>query len=302
MNSEGKIRLAILALILANVIWGAAFPIYKWTLDIIPPFTFSFLRFFLGAFILLPFVWNRLNIEKQDILRLIFLSFVSVTVLIPLLLVGLTLTPSINAPIIVSSGPIFLIVASILFLKEKVRPKILLGTVISLAGVLLIILRPIIEAGFSGGILGNLFIFLATLCSVIQAILLKKLTVKNDPLAITFWMFVIGSLPLIPAVLWESQNFNFGLLNTQGIIGLSYGVILASAFAHFLLAYGIKYIKASEVGIFTYVDPIATVVIAVPLLSEVITPVYLVASFLVFAGIFVAEGRIHYHPFQKLRA
>lgn len=115
-------------------------------------------------------------------------------------------------------------------------------------------------------------------------------------------MFLIGSLPLLPAVLWESQSFSLTQINSQGLIGLTYGVILAAVLAHYLLAFGIKYIRASEVGVFTYVDPIATIVVAVPLLHEVITFPYLIGAALVFLGIFIAEGRVHYHPVHKLKA
>lgn len=298
----GKIHISILLLIFANVIWGAAFPLYKWSLDNIPPFTFAFLRFYLGALIILPFVLRKLNIARENIKELFLVSIFSVTLQIPLLFFGLKLSPSINAPIIIAAGPVFLIIASIFFLKEKPRSKIIAGTLISLIGVMVIILRPLLEQGLSGGIIGNLLIFLATICGVIQAILLKKITPKNDPLTITFWMFLIGALPLLPLMLWESQTFNIWRdINLQGTIGLVYGIIFAAVFAHFFLAYGIKYIKASEVGIFTYVDPLATIVVAVPLLNEIITPVYLIGAVFVFLGIFIAEGRLHYHPLHKLR-
>lgn len=298
----GKIQISILLLIIANVIWGAAFPIYKWSLDNIPPFTFSFLRFYIGALIILPFVLKSINIRREDIRSLLIVSIFSVTLQIPLLFFGLKLSPSINAPIIIASGPVFLIIASILFLKEKPRNKILAGTFISLIGVLVIILRPILEQGFSGSVVGNLLIFLATICGVIQAIFLKKITPNNNPLSVTFWMFLIGSLPLLPLVFWESQTFNIWQdLNFQGLVGLIYGIIFAAVIAHFFLAYGIKYIKASEVGIFTYVDPVATIVIAVPLLNEVATPPYIIGAIFVFLGIFIAEGRLHYHPLHKLK-
>ena len=298
----GKIRLAVLALILANIIWGASFPIYKWSLEVIPPFSFAFFRFFIGALIILPFVIRFLKVAKEDIPKLILISIISVTVQIPLLFFGLELSPSINAPIIISSGPIFLIVASVIFLKEKLKYKVLIGTLVSLLGVLAIILRPFLEGGLTGfGVLGNFLIFAATLCGVVQAIILKEITVKNNPLTVTFWMFLIGSIPLIPAVIWESNSFNLLEINMQGAIGLIYGIILAAVLAHYFLAFGIKYIKASEVGIFTYVDPIATIIVAVPLLHEAITFPYLIGAALVFLGIFIAEGRLHWHPFQKLR-
>ncbi len=301
LKNLGNIELSVLALILASTIWGAAFPIYKWSLQEVPPFTFSFIRFFAGALILLPFVIKDLKIVRSDYRNLLILSIVSVTIQIPLLYFGLRLTPSINAPIIIAMGPIILIIASIIFLKEKPKSKVIAGTIISLLGVFAIIIRPLLESGLSGGLLGNLLIFGATICSVIQIIILKKLIINNKPLTVIFWSFLIGSLPLFPFVIWESQTFNIVTdITIKGLIGILYGIYMATIAAHLLLVFGAKYIRASEIGIFSYVDPIATIVVAVPLLNEQITPAYLVGSLLVFLGIFIAEGRLHYHPIKKL--
>jgi len=41
----------ILAIIIAEVIWGAAPPIFKYSLQEVPPFTLAFIRFFTASFI-----------------------------------------------------------------------------------------------------------------------------------------------------------------------------------------------------------------------------------------------------------
>lgn len=299
--SQNKTRLAIFALIFANIIWGAGLPIYKWTLEVIPPFTFAFIRFFFGAVIIIPFVFKNFKFAKEDIPKLFFVSIVSITLQIPLLLFGLKLAPSINAPIIISAGPIILLGASIIFFKEKISTKLLAGTLISLLGVLILIFKPALEAGFSSGVLGNFLIFLSTICSVIQALLIKKIMKKNDPLVTVFLTFIIGSLFLLPAVLIEYHSGGFFTLNMQAILGIIFAVLFASALAHFFYFLSLKHIKVSETGIFTYVDPIATILIAIPLLHETISESYIIAAILVFLGIYVAEGRIHYHPFHLLR-
>jgi len=299
--SQNKTKLAILALIFANIIWGAGLPIYKWTLEVIPPFTFAFIRFFFGAVILVPFVFKNFKFRKEDIPKLFFASIFSITLQIPLLLFGLKLSPSINAPIIISASPIILLGASIIFFKEKISTKLLTGTLISLLGVLILIFKPALEAGFSSGVLGNFLIFLATICSVIQALVVKKIMKKNDPLVTVFFTFIIGSLFLLPAALIEYNSAGLFALNAQAILGLVYAIIFASVLAHYFYFLALKHIKVSETGIFTYVDPIATILIAIPLLHETISESYIIAAVLVFLGIYVAEGRIHYHPFHLLR-
>ncbi len=299
--SRNKTKLAILALIFANIIWGAGLPIYKWTLEVIPPFTFAFIRFFLGAVILIPFILKNFKFAKEDIPKLFFASIISITLQIPLLLFGLKLAPSINAPIIISAGPIILLGASIIFFKEKISAKLLAGTLISLLGVLILIFKPALEAGFSSGVLGNFLIFLATICSVIQALVVKKIMKRNDPLATVFLTFIIGSLFLLPAVLIEYNSTGFFALNMQAILGIIYAVLFASILAHYFYFLALKHVRVSETGIFTYVDPIATILVAIPLLHETISESYVIAAVLVFLGIYVAEGRIHYHPFHLLR-
>lgn len=299
--SADKRKLAIIALILANIIWGAALPIYKWTLDNIQPFTFAFLRFFISFIILIPFVRGNLRFEKKDIPKLIFSSIISITIQIPLLLYGLKLAPSINAPIIISSGPIILLGTSVIFLKEKISRKLLIGTLISLTGVLVLIFKPALESGVGQGVLGNFFIFLATICSVIQALVIKKIMERNDSLVSVFLTFLIGSLTLLPMALIEYNSVGLFIIDFKTIVGLTYAVIFASILAHYFLYFGLQRVKASETGVFTYVDPIATLLVAIPLLHEVITESYLIAAVLVFLGIYIAEGRIHYHPFNLFK-
>ena len=296
-----KLKKAILFLILANIIWGASFPIYKWTLTEIQPFTFAFLRFVIAAILILPFTYKNLRVDKKDIPLLILASIISITLSIPIMLFGLKLSPSINAPIIVSSSPIFLIIASALFLKDIVKTKVLIGTIVSLVGILIIMFRPFAVGGFTGLVLGNLLIFISMLCGIAQTLILKKLMNKNEPLTIVFWSFIIGSLPLlIPIALFEPNIGNINFFSTPVIIGIAYAAILSSAIAHYFSFFGIKYLPASEIGIFSYVDPIATIIIAIPLLSEKITSLYMLGAFFVFFGIFIAEERIHYHSLHRL--
>src|SRR4051812_48521476 len=100
-------RIAVLALIISHVIWGANAPILKWALQDLSPFTLGFLRFSFGALILLPFCLNKLEIEKKDILKIVLISFFLIFLNIAFFLVGLSVASSIDAPIIGSAGPIF---------------------------------------------------------------------------------------------------------------------------------------------------------------------------------------------------
>lgn len=295
-----KHKQAILALILANIIWGAASPIFKWSLTNIEPFTLAFLRFFLAAIILFPFALDNLRIKRQDWPKLFWLSFAGITVNISFFFLGLKLTPSINAPIIATSGPLFLLVGCLFILREKLKLKTVLGTTVGFLGILLIILRPVFESGFNLTVLGNLLLIAATLGAVAHAIIAKKVISRYQPHVITFWSFLIGSFTFLPLFLFEVKRVGFLTgLSTPGIVGIIFGVYLSSALAYFCYHWAIKNMLAQEVGVFAYLDPIVAVMIAIPLLGEIPTPIYLLGSLFVFLGIFIAEGRLPYHPLHK---
>lgn len=293
---------AILALIIANLIWGAASPIFKWSLTNIEPFTLAFLRFALAAIILYPLAKQSLYIAKKDWLKLLVLSVAGITFNISFFFYGLKLAPSINAPIIATAGPIFLLACCLIFLKERLRLKIAIGTTIGFLGVLFIILRPLIENGFDLAVLGNLFFVLATAGAVIHTLFLKKLAPHYHPLTITFWSFFIGSVSFLPFFYLEVKKVGFlPNLELPGLVGILFGVFLCSAIAYFLFDWAVKQLYAQEVGVFAYLDPIIAIIIAIPLLGEIPTPAYFLGSILVFLGIFIAQSRIPYHPFNLFK-
>lgn len=295
---------AVLALIIANLIWGAASPIFKWALEDIPLFVLAYLRFFGATLLMLPLVYKRdLRIPKPDIIPILGIAFFGITLNITFFFLGLKNTPSINAPIIASSGPIFLILFSILLLHERPKRKTIIGTLISLLGVFIIIGRPLLEEGFSWTtIIGNLFLVIATLGAVAHTIFSKEMLKRISPIVISFWSFSLGSLSFLPMFVYQSFQTNWlRSLHTPGIVGLVFGIVLSSFLAYLLYEWGVERIDASETGVFTYIDPVVATVIAIPLLGETITPLFILGSFFVFSGIFVAEGRIHYHPFHKLK-
>lgn len=292
---------AVLALIIANIIWGAASPIFKWSLENVQTFTLAFLRFSIATVVLLPFAFRHLKIKAEDFPTFVLLAFSGVTFNITFFFLGVKLTPSINTPIIGTAGPIFLLVGCFFILKEKLQKKIILGTSLGLLGVTVIILRPFLEGGTNAAVLGNLLLVLATITGVFHVILAKKIIPSYEPITVTVWQFAIGALSFLPAFLIEVRNFGFlADIQTPGIVGIVFGALLSSALGYFLYHWAIKYLLAQEVGVFTYLDPIVAIVIAYFLLKEVPTPAYLMGAILVFAGIFVAEGRIPYHPIHHL--
>ena len=295
----------ILALIIANIIWGAASPIFKFSLENIPPFTLAFIRFFFAGLIFIPFTLNRW--QKPTLhqwLEIILVGFFGITINISFFFLGITKTESINAPISASAAPVFIYFLSLVFLKERSKLKVMFGMMFALVGVLLIIVSPILLEGKNfvmGEISGNVFILIATLGTVFQTLIGRDILKKINSFQVALITFFFGAVTFLPFFINEMQTWSFSELNFQGWTGIIFGVFFSSALAYWLFYYGVSKISAQEVGIFTYIDPVTAVLVAIPLLGEFPNSFYFLGSILIFGGIYLAEGRMNWHPFHKLK-
>lgn len=295
---------AVLALLITNIIWGASPPIYKLALTNIPPFTLAFLRFLIAGLIFLPLairVWKP--ITGRDLFFVCVSAFFGITVNITFFFLGLQRGISINSTLIASSGPVFIFVLAILFLREKFHPKVFVGMMVALCGVLVVVFSPYLNGGYFSknvGTLANLFFVAATFGAVADTLIAKRVLGRVNFVQFTAVAFLFAAWSFFPFTVYELSSWSFSEINILGVIGVFYGSLCASTIAYSFLYYGISKIKASEIGLFMYAEPVVTVLMAIPLLGEYPTRFYFYGAFLVIAGIYIAEGRLHWHPIHLL--
>lgn len=275
----------------------------KLTLLSVPLFSLAFIRFFFASLILLPFVYKKLKIKKDDIPVLTLCAFAGITFNISFFFLGLTLTTALNAGIIVSTLPIFTLIFAILFLKEKITKKLVLGSIIGFLGIGIIIGQDITKHGLSLSPIGDFMLLLAMFSFVIYEIFSKKLFKKYNPFVITFYAFLIGALSFLPAFIYELSSSSAWINNlpTNAILGIIYGIFFSSLAAYSLWQWGLSKTDAGKAGFFFYLDPVVSTIAAVIILSEKITTPFVLGSILIFLGLFFAEGRLPYHHLIKVK-
>ncbi|OGG35764.1 hypothetical protein A2363_03505 [Candidatus Gottesmanbacteria bacterium RIFOXYB1_FULL_47_11] len=305
MKSLTTVQKAFLALIIANVIWGAAAAIFKLSLENIPPFTLAFWRFFLGAMIILAVLRKKVALpleSRRDGVRLFLYGFLGITINIIFFFEGLKLTLSINSPVISSAQPILTMFFALLFLHEAFKLKKFLGMILGTLGIIVIVIEPLLLTGIDGSMLGNLYLVIATVAAVGQTIVGKKIVSKYNPWAFTFWAFLVGAASFLPLAIYEYSKMPqlYTLLDWRGYLGVAYGAIFSSTLGYGLYAWGLSKISATDTAMFAYVDPIVGTVLGAIVLHEPITGPFVLGALLIFGGIFVAEGRIQHYPIRKI--
>jgi len=307
-SNVNSVQKGILALIIANIIWGCASPIFKWSLTNIPPFTLAFWRFFLasiflGVYLIATKQCAIPTLNKKHWFKLFWYSLTGITLNIIFFFLGLQLTLSLNAPVIASAQPLLIFLVAPFLLDETVTKRKIIGMVVGTIGVAAIVFEPIYYNGLDGNFIGNLYLVLATVFAVLATLTGRRLFHDQNPLVLTFWAFIIGGLSFLPLATFEfgRNPLLYQAIDIKGFTGIAFGSVFSSTIAFSLFAYGLSKISASESSIFTYIDPVAGTILAFFMLHEPITIPFIIGALCIFGGIFIAERRIHYHPFHKLR-
>lgn len=295
-----KIKPAFILIITATVIWGATAPIMKLTLTEIPIFSLGFLRQLIAAIIFFPFAARDLKIEKEDIKPLVIATLLGTNINLFLFFSGLELTQALNASILVSTVPIFTLLAAHIYLKEKLTSKLIMSSVAALLGALIIIGIPIMSSDFKS-VLGNILLLGATLSFVAYEIIAKKLLRKYSAAKVTFYMFVVAAIIFLPYSAIELvADPTWPLrVSLSGALGLLYGIVLASAAASYFWQKGLSLLPTGEAALFFYLDPISGIVASMLILGEKVTTTYAVGSILIVIGVYLAEHHRNNHILHK---
>lgn len=280
-------------LLLNTFLWGLAPPIIKHALNFTTPATFLFYRYLIASLIFFPvFLLHRSRLSphrpRLNLRWLITLALLGTPLTLLPLYYGLQATTSIEATILESSSPIFIVLGSLVLLRETLKRREWLGLAIAISGTLLLALEPVFSghALTSLSVKGNLLVIVSDLIWATFLIYSKK--IHLDPITLTFTSFVV-SIPFFLTMLAVDGG---GLtLASPAVPGVLYMAIGGSIIAFWAYQEGQKLIEASEAAIFTYLKPIFTIPLAILWLKEPFTPITILASTIIITGVYLSEKR-----------
>ncbi len=290
---------AYLFLLITAIIWGIAGPIIKLTLGGIEPLLFLTYRFFLSSLLAIPLLFiTKHEWPKSigDFFLILLLSFLTSTVSLGFLFFGLKDTTVLEMSLMELIGPILIVVAGGIFLREHVTKTEKIGMLIALLGTSLTIIQPIFQDGLEiikAG--GNIMILLYLVVTAFSAVILKELLRKGySPLGLTNISFIVGFITLAPFLYREMGNTKQiyqTLINTPFVfhLGVIFMAFISGTLAYTLNNLGQRTIEISEAALFSYLVPIFSAIIAVFLMGEKVTPVFIIGSIVVCAGVAIAE-------------
>ena len=203
---------------------------------------------------------------------------------------GLSLTTAINSALLITTIPVFALVASIAFGYDKASLRHFLGILLAAAGVIYLV-DPL-RADFSAQTtLGNLLLVASSFSYGAYIAVSRNLFHRYGALNVITWIFQIAALFTIPIAVYS--------WNTEGLRTVSAGLFLAVAYiilvptvgAYYLNSWAIIRVPPSVVAVYIYLQPLLAFGLAPLVLRESWNSRTIVACALIFAGVAVVTIR-----------
>ncbi|MEO7651452.1 MAG: DMT family transporter, partial [Bryobacteraceae bacterium] len=98
-----------------------------------------------------------------------------------------------------------------------------------------------------------------------------------------------GALGLAPMTLWQARGFAFDKVDAAGWASLAYMALFPSVVCYLIYYYALKFIPASRVSAFSYLQPAVATLMAAVTLGERITMPLVAGGAVIFAGVYLTE-------------
>lgn len=290
-----------LAAFTVAVIWGVATPVIKLVVAEVPPIIAVFVRFTIAAFAFIPFLWTaekRCPIMHKDLPKLLVLAFLGSTAALVFAFEGIARTTVLDAAIIVATVPIVEALASSLRLHEKFTKPNIFGFIIAFIGTLIVIAQPFGDPTreVHQRFFGNVLVFLHVIAWVLFTIGSKEEFKRYEAAHLTGLTLAVGMITTAPLAFLAHLKNPMWLADITwvGLAGILYLAIFSSIIAYTLWEWALSKLSAGKLGIFLFITPLVAVALAVPLLSEQPTPIFIIGALLTLIGIALAlKGKHH---------
>ncbi|HUV31352.1 MAG TPA: DMT family transporter [Acidobacteriota bacterium] len=279
------------AIAILQLVASICYPIAKYGLNTIEPFTFAFFRYLLASVLLLGIARlrrYRTPIARKDWPKVVLLGVLIIPFNQTLFLVGQSLTAAGHGAFIFATTPIWIFVLALVHLKEKLIWRRLLGFLIAAAGVMTIMLSGAVEVG-TEYLFGDLIIIVSVIAWAYYTIIGKPLVAKYGALRMTAYALAIGSAIYIPFGLYWALRYDYSQASLAAWGSVVYMAVGLSVVVYVLWYWVLKYMDASRVAVYHNVQPVIAAVVAYSFLGEQIGLAFVIGGLSVMAGVIITE-------------
>jgi drug/metabolite transporter (DMT)-like permease len=241
---------------------------------VFPVFLLAWLRFGIAAVAMAGWVRRESGyapLSAHDRWLLFLESFFGNFLFSVFMLFGVSMTSALAAGVIMAGLPAAVALLSLVFLGERVAPRVALGIGCAVGGIALVSLSRHTDAAGADSatsLLGNLMLLGAVTCEATYVVIGKKLAGHVGPKRISALINLWGLVLVTPFGLWQALRFDFAAVPAGSWWLLLFYSIAASMVTVWLWMTGLKHVAASSAGVFTVLLPVSAAAVGVFFLGE----------------------------------
>ena len=273
------------------IIWGWTFVATKILVAELGPVEIFAARLaigvpFLGAILLLKGV--RLRFSRDDA-RPLFLGGAIFTLHVLIQIAGLETTTATNTGWIIAVSPLALAALSFLFLKERIGWNGVAGIAIASAGIVVLVSRGRVADLRWLQSRGDWLVLASAHTWALYTVMTREVSRRREALAATFGILLIAGAFAALLFSFAGDAGRLRSLSAPGIAALLYLAIPGQALGQWFWQEGVARLGATRAGLYLYLEPLATLMLAVPLLGEPFGATVLLGGGLVLAGVYLGQ-------------
>ena len=290
---------AAIFLSFASLFWSGNFIIGRLASveSLVSPLSLGFYRWVIAFIILTPFCFQKAKTDIVLIKKQPWLMFLIIltgpTLFNTFVYIGLSETTVINALLVNSAIPMFIILFNLFIYKNPTNRYQILGILISLVGVSYVITKGNYQNILGTDLYsGDFYILLAVICWALYSIFLKKNETGISGFSLMYISFGFTILFLFPAYLYDLFiNGNFLDFNNQSLLVIAYTGIFPSIFSYICYNTGVSLIGANKSGPFLHLMPIFGGILAFFVFQETLKLYHYVGILSVIIGIIITNKK-----------
>jgi drug/metabolite transporter (DMT)-like permease len=264
--------------------------------EYVPPISLAFWRWFFVFLILLPFtykiIFKNIKYLKKEYKKLFFLGIMGCGVCGAFPFMAGTTTTVANMGIIYTSSPIFIILISSYFYKERLNIFQLLGLVLCFAGVISIIAKGdmslLVSLKFTSG---DLWMLGAAVGWALYAVFLLNWKSKFSLFSRFTIIAFFGAISLLPFSLFENYFIRSVIFNNNFYFWTIFAAISPGIIAFSLYTQVQKNLGASITGFTLYLFTVYGAFYGIVIFGEQLESYHYYGASLVFAGMFLVRKK-----------
>jgi drug/metabolite transporter (DMT)-like permease len=240
------------------MVWGMNFPIMKAMYVYFDPYAFACSRFILATatlLVILKLLGLPFHIEIADLPAITGLGLLANTIYQALFNTGLAHTKAGNAALLGSAAPIFAYLTGVLLKREGYSHRVLVGIVLSFAGVGVIVLFGSKEIALGANWRGDLMIIVSSLCWGWYTGAAARLAIKYGALRLTLWLMLTGTLLMIPLFLPSMLHQDWLSVPFTGWAGFAYSAFLSIVYSYLIWSFALQHIGVSRTAVYSNLTP-----------------------------------------------